>query len=82
MKFRNKKFTISLDSAAFNGKVMGPGDDGYEEARKVYYGNIDRHPALIARPKDAGAITAVVSFARETGMEHATLALLIAFVVR
>jgi hypothetical protein len=71
MKFRNKNLTISRSSAAFSGKVMGPGDDGYEDGRKVYYGNVDRHPALIARPKDASDVAAILSFARLTGMELA-----------
>ena len=33
----------------FAGELISPGDDGYDAARKVWNGAIDRHPALIAR---------------------------------
>lgn len=57
--------------ADFGGSVIGPGDAAYEEARTVYYGGIDRHPSLIARPKSAADVARVVSFARERGLELA-----------
>ena len=34
---------------AFSGSVLQPGDDGYDDARRVHNGLIDRRPALIAR---------------------------------
>ena len=33
----------------FTGTLIGPDEDGYDEARRVYNGMIDRYPALIAR---------------------------------
>ncbi len=36
-------------TATFSGTVLQPGDDGYDEARSVHNGLIDRRPALIAR---------------------------------
>ncbi len=44
---------------------MPPGDPGYEEARRVWNGAIDRRPALIARCRDAADVVAAVRFARE-----------------
>jgi len=37
------------------GELILPNDEGYEVARKVYNGMIDRHPALIARCANAEA---------------------------
>lgn len=36
-------------SARFSGVLPGPGESGYEDARRVHNGMIDRRPALIAR---------------------------------
>jgi FAD/FMN-containing dehydrogenase len=50
------------------GKRLGPGDDGYDDARKVWNGMIDRRPALIARCTGAADVIAAVTFAREQGL--------------
>jgi FAD/FMN-containing dehydrogenase len=57
--------------AALNGRVIAPGDAGYDQARTVFYGGIDRRPAVIARAADAADIAHVVTLARETGLELA-----------
>ena len=57
--------------ALFNGRVIAPGDAGYDEARTVFYGGIDRRPAAIVRAEDAGDVSRVVSLARDTGLELA-----------
>lgn len=49
----------------FRGQLLGPQDDGYESARKVWNAMIDRHPALIARCVGAADVIAAVDFARE-----------------
>ncbi len=58
-----------LDSSTLKlylrGELIQPGDDGYEAARKVYNGMIDRYPALIARCADVADVIAAVNFARE-----------------
>jgi FAD/FMN-containing dehydrogenase len=57
--------------AALGGRVVAPEDAGYDEARTVFYGGIDRRPAAIVRVKDATDVSRVVSFAREGGLELA-----------
>lgn len=51
--------------ASMRGEVIRPGDANYDEARKVYNGMIDRHPALIARCVDVADVIAAVNFARD-----------------
>ncbi len=50
---------------AMRGPVIQPADDGYDEARAVYNGMIDRRPAAIARCADAADVMAAVRYARE-----------------
>jgi FAD/FMN-containing dehydrogenase len=57
--------------AELAGPVVGPGDPGYDEARRVFLPSVDRRPAAIVRPADAGEVARVVSLARETGSELA-----------
>ena len=64
--------TYDLDASALKeslrGELIQAGDDGYETARKVYNGMIDKYPALIARCADAADVIAAVTFAREKGL--------------
>lgn len=46
-------------------------DADYDTARTVYYSGIDRRPAAIVRPADAGDVARAVVWARETGLELA-----------
>jgi FAD/FMN-containing dehydrogenase len=50
---------------SLRGRLVLPGDGGYDEARKVWNGMIDRRPALIARCAGAADVIAAVGFARE-----------------
>jgi FAD/FMN-containing dehydrogenase len=65
--------TISIPElpAALRGRVIAPDDAGYDEARTVFLGGIDRRPAVIVRVADATDVSHVVSLARETGLELA-----------
>jgi len=53
------------------GSVLSPSDAGYEEARRVHNGLIDRRPALVARCHGTADIQAAVRFAREHNLEIA-----------
>ncbi len=48
----------------FRGRLIGPADTDYDEARAVYNGMIDRRPGLIARCTDAADVIAAVDVAR------------------
>jgi FAD/FMN-containing dehydrogenase len=67
----NPTIAIPQLSATLNGRVIAPGDDGYDEARVVYYRAIDRRPAAIIRAADADDVARVVTLARDTGAELA-----------
>jgi FAD/FMN-containing dehydrogenase len=62
--------TISIPQlrGSLRGRVIEPDDPAYDEARSVFYGGIDRRPAVIVRVADGGDVSRVVSFARETGL--------------
>jgi FAD/FMN-containing dehydrogenase len=49
----------------FSGEVLVPEQLGYDEARRVFNGMIDRRPAAIARCADTADAAATVDFARE-----------------
>jgi FAD/FMN-containing dehydrogenase len=55
----------------FKGRVIGPDDSDYDEARQVFMGAIDRHPALIVRAADADDVARTIALARERGLELA-----------
>src|SRR5919197_1151059 len=57
--------------ATLTGRVIGPDDQDYDEARTIFYGGFDRRPAAIARVVDANDVARVVRFAAETGTELA-----------
>src|SRR5918995_2028831 len=63
--------TIPELRAALNGRVIAPDVAGYDEARAVFYGTIDRRPAVIIRVASAADVSQVVSLARETGLNLA-----------
>jgi len=56
---------------ALRGRVIGPDDPEYDDARTVVYGGFDRRPAVIIRPADSAEVSRVISLARETGLELA-----------
>jgi FAD/FMN-containing dehydrogenase len=53
---------------SLRGLLLRPGDDGYDAARRVWNGMIDRRPALIARCAGPADVIATVRFAREHGL--------------
>jgi hypothetical protein len=57
--------TIASLKSNMRGELIEPSDAGYNEARKVYNGMIDRRPYIIARCVDAADVIAAVNFGRE-----------------
>jgi len=56
-------------TGTFSGTVLLPDDDGYDDARRVHNGLIDRRPALIARCQGAADIADAIGIARSSGLE-------------
>jgi FAD/FMN-containing dehydrogenase len=58
-------------SASFGGQLLKPSDEGYEEARKVHNGLVDKRPALIARCSSVADVVDAVALATKLGLEVA-----------
>jgi FAD/FMN-containing dehydrogenase len=54
--------------AGLRGEVLLRGDAGYEQARRIWNGMIDRHPSLIVRCTGTADVIACVNFARGEGL--------------
>jgi len=59
---------ISSFASALRGELVLPGDGGYDDARKLWNGMIDRYPAAVARCTGTADVVAAVNFARVTGL--------------
>jgi FAD/FMN-containing dehydrogenase len=51
--------------ASLQGELVVAGDPGYDEARKVFNGRVDKRPAFVVRAAGAGDVAAAVRFGRE-----------------
>ena len=56
--------TVGRVAQTFTGRLLQPADAGYEEARRVHNGLIDKRPALIARCHGAADVADAVELAR------------------
>ena len=61
--------SVQLLGQTFSGRLLEPGDDGYDAARQIHNGLIDKHPALIARCLQTADVVDAVNFGREEGVE-------------
>jgi len=52
----------------FRGQLLTPDDANYENARRIWNGVIDRHPAVIARCRSTADVVAAVGFARASDL--------------
>lgn len=66
------KTSIEEFATSLRGRVLQAGDDGYQQARSVWNGMIDRRPAVVAECSGAADVILAVRFAREQGL-HATV---------
>jgi FAD/FMN-containing dehydrogenase len=57
--------TIEQLRGTVGGEVITPGDTGYDEARRVWNGMVDCHPALVVRCASTADVAAAVDFGRE-----------------
>jgi len=62
---------IAQPLSQISGKVIRPEDPGYDDARRVFRGEVDKHPALIVQVAGPDDIRHVLELARETGAELA-----------
>ncbi len=53
---------------ALRGRLLLPGSEGYDDARRVLNASIDKHPALIAQCMGAADVREAVSFASDYGL--------------
>src|SRR5258706_12899920 len=51
--------------SGLHGKLLLPGEPGYDDARTIWNAMIDRKPAIIVSAADAADVTRAVQFARE-----------------
>src|SRR5574341_106593 len=71
MKQTTEQISLSKLGAAVKGRVITAGDAGYDEAREVFYGWVDRRPLAVVRVADEADVSRIISFAREKGLELA-----------
>jgi FAD/FMN-containing dehydrogenase len=62
---------VAALKTGFSGTLLCPGAEGYDAARTVVAGGIDRHPGAIARVRNTADVQRVIEVARETGLELA-----------
>jgi FAD/FMN-containing dehydrogenase len=53
------------------GRVIEPGHPDYDEARTVFYGDVDRRPSAIVKVANADDVARVIAHARDAGLEVA-----------
>jgi FAD/FMN-containing dehydrogenase len=58
-------------ATTFRGQLLRPGDPGYDDARKIHNGLVDKHPALIARCGAVDDVVDAVALAQELQLEAA-----------
>src|SRR4026207_1394507 len=59
---------IAAFAKGLRGQLLRPGDDTFDEARRIWNGMIDKRPALIVRAAGVSDVIQAVEFARESGL--------------
>lgn len=52
-------------NGSIRGDVLGHGDEGYDEARRIWNGMVDRRPAVIIRCRGVADVIQAVNYARD-----------------
>src|SRR4051794_27352527 len=60
---------VSQLGSTFSGQLLQPGEAGYDDARRVHNGMVDKRPALIARCQGTADVVDAVKLARGLGLE-------------
>lgn len=60
--------TVEEFKSSLRGELLRPGDEGYDEARAIWNGMIDKRPALIARCTGVADVIDAVNFARTNNL--------------
>ena len=60
---------IARIKGTIKGRVLAPDDANYDEARQIWNAMIDRRPAVIVQPADAGDVGPAIQFARANALE-------------
>jgi FAD/FMN-containing dehydrogenase len=55
-------------SGSVQGEVIQPGDDDYDQLRRVWNRLVDRRPGLIVRPRDTADVIESIAFARRNDL--------------
>jgi hypothetical protein len=61
--------SVHLLGEALSGPVLAAGDPGYDDARRVHNGLVDKRPAVIARCLHTADVADAVNFGRNEGAE-------------
>ncbi|MFJ7217077.1 FAD-binding oxidoreductase [Amycolatopsis sp. NPDC098790] len=61
--------TLASLRAQLTGSLLTLGDAGYDVARSVWNGEIDRRPAVVVRPAGPADVAAALAYAREAGLD-------------
>jgi FAD/FMN-containing dehydrogenase len=56
-------------AASFSGELLAPESAGYEEARRVHNGLVDKRPGLVARCSNTADVRDAVNLGRDAGVE-------------
>ena len=56
-------------TGSFNGELLADGDDGYDTARRIHNGLIDRRPGLIARCANTADVRDAIDLANTSNVE-------------
>ena len=59
---------VEVLRSTLQGRLILPGEDGYDAARTIWNAMIDRRPALIVQARNASDVIAAVTFARDTDL--------------
>ncbi len=63
--------TLKEFEDGLHGELIRPGDGAYDEARAIWNGAHDAHPAVIARCADSSDVRHAIGFARSEGLDVA-----------